>query len=79
MAFEQLESELRRQFRERPYWTTGLLVGAGWVLGRTLPVSSLLAIAGLGARTAVFSSLENTVLGQMRGRLDGREHDDERA
>jgi hypothetical protein len=63
---ERLEAELRANLRDRPYWTSAMLVGVGWVIGRTLPLRALFAIAGFGARTALVSSLENAVLDQVR-------------
>ena len=68
MDIEAMRSELRRQLRERPYWTSAVFVGLGWVLGRTLPLRAVVAVAGLGARTAIASKLESAVLGQFRPR-----------
>jgi hypothetical protein len=66
MDVESMRSELRKQFRERPYWTGAVFVGLGWVVGRTLPLRAVLAVAGLGARTALAAKLESAVLGQLR-------------
>ena len=73
MPLERIESELRANLRDRPYWTSAMLVGVGWVIGRTLPLRALFAIAGFGARTALVSSLENTVLDQVRPFLQKKE------
>jgi endonuclease/exonuclease/phosphatase family metal-dependent hydrolase len=65
-SIESLRAELQRQLRERPYWTSAMFVGLGWVIGRTLPLRAVLAVAGLGARTALAARLESAVLGQFR-------------
>ena len=65
-SLRSLETELRRQLRERPYWTTGMLVGVGWIVGRTLPVRVLFSLAAFGARTVLFTSVESAVMDQIR-------------
>jgi hypothetical protein len=75
-ALQRLESELRTNMRERPYWTTAMLVGVGWVIGRTLPMGALFAIAGLGARTALMTSLESAVVGQVRPFFERQDQED---
>jgi hypothetical protein len=65
---EALRAELRRQLRARPYWTSAVFVGVGWVIGRTLPLRAVLALASLGARTALVSTFESAILGQLRPR-----------
>ena len=53
--------------------------GVGWFIGRTLPAGALIAVAGLGARTALLASVENAVLGQLRNHLvNEKEMRDER-
>lgn len=79
MSLERFEAELRRQLRERPYWTSAMAFGVGWFIGRTLPAGALIAVAGLGARTALLASVENAVLGQLRNQLvNEKETRDER-
>lgn len=67
---QQIRASLREQLRERPYWTTGALVAVGWVLGRSLPVRALIAVAGIGARAAVASAIEDVVRDRVNGRGD---------
>jgi len=69
MPLRRLEAELRRQLRERPYWTSAMVFGVGWLVGRTLPARALFAVAGLGARTALLAGVENAVLDQLRTHL----------
>jgi len=66
MDRQQLLGELRGQLRERPYWTAAALVGVGWILGRSLPVGTLLALGGLGVRAAMAAAVEGAVRKQMR-------------
>jgi len=66
MDRQHLLGDLREQLRERPYWTTAALVGVGWILGRSLPVRTLLALGGLGVRAAMGSAIEVAVRNQMR-------------
>jgi hypothetical protein len=61
MDAQRLAEELRSQLRERPYWTTGALVVVGWILGRSLPLRAVLAVAGIGARAAMAVALEDAV------------------
>jgi len=63
---QRIAEELRTQLRERPYWTTAAIVGVGWVLGRSLPLRAVLAVAGIGARTAMAVALEGVVADRMR-------------
>jgi hypothetical protein len=67
MNGNELAAELRDQLRERPYWTTAALVGAGWILGRSLPLGVLVTAAGIGVRVAVATALENVVRDRMGG------------
>jgi len=68
MELQRLTDELRQQFRERPYWTTAAVVGVGWILGRSLPLRALIAVAGIGARAAMATALEDVVLDRVRPR-----------
>jgi hypothetical protein len=47
------------QLRARPYWTTAAIVGVGWILGRSVPVGAVLAMAGVGARAAMALAIED--------------------
>jgi hypothetical protein len=67
METSEFASGLREQLRERPYWTTAAIVGVGWILGRSLPLGALLTVAGIGARAAVASALENVVRDRVNG------------
>ena len=67
----RIAEELRWQLRERPYWTTAAIVGVGWILGRSLPLRAVLAVAGIGARTAISAALESEVSHRMRPRPAG--------
>jgi hypothetical protein len=58
MDTQRLKTELVRQLRARPYWTTAGVFCVGWVLGRTLPLRAVLAMAGIGARAAVAVAIE---------------------
>lgn len=61
-------AELRQSFRDRPYWTTAAIVGVGWMLGRSLPLRAVIAVAGIGARAAVATALEDVVRDRARSR-----------
>lgn len=65
---QRIAAELRSQLRARPYWTTAAIVGVGWVLGRTLPLRAVIAVAGIGARAAMVAALENVVIDRERPR-----------
>lgn len=67
METTEFASSLREQLRERPYWTTAAIVGVGWILGRSLPLGAVLTVAGIGARAAVASALENVVRDRVNG------------
>ena len=58
---QRIAQELRTQLRERPYWTTAALVGVGWILGRSLPLRAVLAVAGIGARAAMATAIEDVI------------------
>jgi lauroyl/myristoyl acyltransferase len=66
--FQRLAEEVRSQVRERPYWTTAAFVGVGWIIGRTLPLRAVLAVAGIGARAAMAAALEHAVIERVRPR-----------
>ena len=66
MEPQRLIADLRQNFRERPYWTTAAIVGVGWILGRSLPLRALIAVAGIGARAAVATALEDVVRDRVR-------------
>jgi hypothetical protein len=66
MDQSSLVTELRQQMRERPYWTTAVCFGAGWMLGRILPARSFLILAGIGARAAATSAVESAVRDRLR-------------
>ena len=70
MEPQRLIADLRQNFRERPYWTTAAIVGVGWILGRSLPLRALIAVAGIGARAAVATALEDVVRDRGRSRSD---------
>ncbi len=70
MEPQRLIADLRQNFRERPYWTTAAIVGVGWILGRSLPLRALIAVAGIGARAAVATALEDVVRDRVRSRSD---------
>jgi len=63
---QRIAEELRTQLRERPYLTTAAFVGVGWILGRSLPLRAVLAVAGIGARAAMAGALEDVVSDRMR-------------
>jgi hypothetical protein len=59
MDIQRLKADLVSQLRARPYGTLGLLVSVGWVLGRTVPLRAVLALAGVGARAAMTVAIED--------------------
>lgn len=65
---QRIAEELRTQLRERPYSTTAMIVGVGWILGRSLPLRAVLAVAGIGARAVMAAALENAVSDRVRPR-----------
>jgi hypothetical protein len=65
---QRIAEELRTQLRERPYWTTAALIGVGWILGRSLPLRAVLAVAGIGARAAVATAIEDAISNRGRAR-----------
>ena len=65
---ERIAEELRLQVRERPYWTTAAAVGVGWILGRSLPLRAVFTLAGIGARAAMATALEDAIRGRARPR-----------
>ena len=68
MDLQRLAEEVRTQLRERPYSTTAVFVGVGWILGRSLPLRAMLAVAGIGARAAMAAALEHAVIEGVRSR-----------
>lgn len=64
----RIAKELRVQLRERPYWTTAAIVGVGWILGRSLPLRAVLAVASIGAQAAMAAALEDVVTDRVRQR-----------
>jgi hypothetical protein len=66
MDTQQITAELRAQLRDRPYWTTAAIVGVGWILGRSLPLRAVLAVASIGAQAAMAAALEGAVADHMR-------------
>jgi lauroyl/myristoyl acyltransferase len=77
MEPQAIVASLRENLRERPYWTTAAFVGVGWLLGRSLPLRAVLAVAGIGARAAVASALEDAVRQRVFG--EQPQPDEERA
>ena len=67
MDTQAVIGELTDQLQERPYLTLAGLVGVGWILGRSVPLRALFAVAGVGARAAVAGTVERTVRDRMRG------------
>ena len=63
---QRIAEELRTQLRERPYWTTAAIVGVGWILGRSLPLRAVLAVAGIGVRALMAAALEDVVSDRIR-------------
>ena len=68
MELEVLVDELMHQLRRRPYATLACVLGVGWLLGRTVPLRGVVALAGVGARAALASTLDSAVRGGVRGR-----------
>lgn len=69
MELEKLESvvdELIQQLRARPYMTLACVLGVGWLLGRSVPVRGMVALAGVGARAALTGALDNALRGGVR-------------
>lgn len=56
-----IEAELEEQLNEHPYVTLAAVAGIGWILGRKRPWGGLLALAGLGIRTALASAVESAL------------------
>lgn len=56
-----IEAELEEQLYEHPYMTLAAVAGIGWILGRTRPWGALLALAGVGLRTALMSAVESAL------------------
>lgn len=54
-------AELEEQLNERPYLTLAAVAGLGWILGRRRPWGALLALAGMGVRTALASALDSAL------------------
>lgn len=59
--FTALETELQHQLDERPYLTLAAIAALGWTLGRRRPWSALIALAGVGIRSAIASGLESAL------------------
>jgi hypothetical protein len=68
MEYEKLVDELIVQLRRRPYATLACVLGVGWLIGRTIPLRGVVALAGVGARAALSSGLDSAVRGGFRGR-----------
>ncbi len=66
MELQDIAAELRLQLRDHPYRTIAAMVGAGWILGRSLPLRDFLALAGLGARVAMAAVLEDAMADRAR-------------
>ena len=66
MDLQRIAAELRLQLRERPYWTTAAIVGVGWIIGRSLPLRAVFAVAGIGARAAMAAALEGAISDRVR-------------
>jgi hypothetical protein len=61
MEAQALARDLRAQLRARPYATLLGAAGVGWMLGRSFSLRSWVALAGIGARSAVGRALEGAV------------------
>jgi hypothetical protein len=59
MDTQRLTDELVSQLRTRPYGTLAVLFSVGWILGRSLPLRAVLAMAGIGARAAMTVAIED--------------------
>ena len=68
MDAQHIAEELRTQLRERPYWTTAAIIGVGWILGRSLPLRAVLAVASIGAQAAMAAALEGAATDCVRPR-----------
>jgi hypothetical protein len=66
MDAESIYGEVTEQLRLRPYATLAGLVGLGWILGRSVPLRALVAVAGVGARAAVATAVERNVRERFR-------------
>jgi hypothetical protein len=58
---QALAGDLRAQLRARPYATLIGAAGVGWMLGRSFSLRAWVALAGIGARSAVARALEGAV------------------
>jgi len=56
-----LANEAREQLRARPYLTLVGIGLAGYLIGRQLPLRSLLAVGGIGARAAMTTAVEGAL------------------
>ena len=65
---QRIAAELCAQLRERPYWTSAAIVGVGWIVGRSMPLRAVAAVAGIGARAALAVALEDLVTDRTRPR-----------
>ena len=54
-------SQLRQQARAHPYLTLTASFGAGLILGGGLPLRAVIALFGLGARSAAASAFEGAL------------------
>lgn len=68
MDAQHIAEELRTQLRERPYWTTAAIVGVGWILGRSLPLRAVLAVASIGVQAAMANAFEGVATDCVRPR-----------
>ena len=66
MEFESVVDELSQQLRTRPYTTLACLIGVGWILGRSVPLRGMVALAGVGARAALTGALDSALRGGVR-------------
>ena len=66
MELESVVDELSQQLRARPYMTLACLVGVGWLLGRSVPMRGMVALAGVGARAALPGALGSALRGGPR-------------
>lgn len=63
MELESVVDELSQQLRARPYTTLACLIGVGWLLGRSVPMRGMVALAGVGARAALTNALDSALRG----------------
>ena len=68
MTAQRVAEEFRSNLRERPYWTAAVIVGVGWLLGRSLPLRAVLTVASIGARAAMVAAFEDVVTDRVRPR-----------